>query len=66
MLTAPHISSAMLCAPKWIMLAEACLLHPAVIEADVLVEKPGALADGVAGARVVLTKVTRSSESVFK
>lgn len=36
-------------------LAEACLDHPAVIEADVLIEKPEALAGGVASARVVVT-----------
>lgn len=35
-------------------LAEACLRHPVVEEADVLVEKPGALIAGLAGARVVL------------
>jgi len=37
-------------------LAEACLNHATVNEADVLVEKPGALANGVAGARVVLRR----------
>jgi len=37
-------------------LAAACLRHPAVEEADVLIEKPGALASGMAGARIVLQK----------
>lgn len=37
-------------------LANACLNHPAVEEADILVEKPNALARGTAGARIVLCR----------
>ena len=35
-------------------LALACLEHPPVLEVDVQVEKPGALANGVASARVIM------------
>lgn len=35
-------------------LAAACLRHPLVEEADVLIEKPGALVSGLAGSRIVL------------
>jgi len=35
-------------------LAAACLRHPLVEEADVLIEKPGALVSGLAAARIVL------------
>lgn len=35
-------------------LAERCLAHSSVIQADVTVEKPGALANGLATTRVVL------------
>lgn len=37
-------------------LASACLDDPAVREADVLVEKPGALVNGCAAARIVLRR----------
>ncbi|HEX7759339.1 MAG TPA: dihydroneopterin aldolase [Caulobacteraceae bacterium] len=43
-------------------LATACLRHPAVEEADVLIEKPGALADGLAGARVVLERTAAEAD----
>lgn len=39
-------------------LAEFCLQHPIVEEADVIVEKPSALTSGVAGARVVLARAS--------
>ncbi|MBD3760392.1 dihydroneopterin aldolase [Sphingomonadaceae bacterium G21617-S1] len=35
-------------------LADACLAHPSVLEADVSIEKPGALRNGLAAARIVL------------
>ena len=35
-------------------LAGACLRHAGVMEADIVVEKPGALANGVASAHVVM------------
>jgi len=35
-------------------LAEACLDHPHVVEVEIIVEKPGALANGIPAARVVL------------
>lgn len=37
-------------------LAEKCLAHPLVHEADVVVEKPGAIPQAVAGTRVVLRR----------
>jgi 7,8-dihydroneopterin aldolase/epimerase/oxygenase len=37
-------------------LAERCLTHPRVLEAEVQVKKPGALTNGVAAARVVLCR----------
>ena len=35
-------------------LSEACLAHPAVLRAEIQVEKPRALANGLAGTRIVL------------
>lgn len=35
-------------------LADACLAHPSVLEADVSIEKPGALRNGLAAARIVM------------
>ena len=41
-------------------LAEACLRHPAVLEADIQIQKPAALPQGMAGTRVVLKRRTGS------
>jgi dihydroneopterin aldolase len=37
-------------------LAHACMDHPAVVRAEITVEKPEALADGLAGTRVLLER----------
>ena len=41
-------------------LAEACLAHPGVLEADVTVEKPGVLPNGAVSARIVLRHHARA------
>jgi dihydroneopterin aldolase len=42
-----------------VRLAQACLDHPLVLEADVTVRKPNALQNCIAGARVTLRSVNR-------